>query len=104
MLKRKIRNLAVTGITMVAATLLAVLGTTGALADVTAAASPGHAAVTAAASAPRQATAPAGAAAPANRLSPEQSICPVYGGMFTFTLAVARTIPALRVSRVSKDS
>ena len=37
MLKRKIRNLAVTGITMVAATLPAVLGTTGALADVTAA-------------------------------------------------------------------
>jgi hypothetical protein len=84
MLKRKIRNLAVTGITIVSATLLAVLGTTGALADVTAAASPGHAAVTTAASAPRLAAAPAGAAAPANRLSPEESICPVYGGHVYF--------------------
>lgn len=57
MLKRKIRNLAVTGITIVSATLLTVLGATGASATVTVAASPGHAA------------APAGAVTPASHVS-----------------------------------
>lgn len=59
MVHRRIRNLAVAGLTIVSATLLTVLGATGASAAATAAASPGHATVTAVDSAPRLAAAPA---------------------------------------------
>ena len=51
MLNRKVRNLAVTAVTIVSATGLSALFAAGASASVTAAANPGHAAVTAAASA-----------------------------------------------------
>lgn len=55
MMHRRIRNLALTGITIVSATLLTVLGATGASATAAAAATRGHATVTAVAPAPRPA-------------------------------------------------
>lgn len=65
MLKRTVRNLAVTGITIVSATILTALSATGASATTTAAANPGHATMAANTVAPATPAAATAAAAPA---------------------------------------